>query len=352
MAITRLSDVIQPEVFTDYVVQRTMELSALIQSGIAENNAEFDALASAPNKLIHMPYWNDLQGDDEVMLDSGDATPGKITAGEDVARKLGRVKAFGANGLSAYLSGDDPMAAIGDRLAAYWARVYQKILISTLEGAFASTSGNPSMADKVLDITRPDTDDPLLSGETFLDALQLMGDAKDLLTGVMMHSAVETYLAKRNLIEYVQESEQNPRVPYFMNKRVIVDDGMIYDGTNKEGVMYLFGSGAIAWGNGDHPNILQTELVRNGLSYSGEDVLMSRRIAILHPRGVKWLEANLMANPALPADPTTNPTLPFPNNAALEVGANWQLEYEPKAVRIVKFVFSVDDSKTGITGGA
>jgi hypothetical protein len=344
MTITRLGDVIQPEVFTDYVVQRTMELSALIQSGIAENNAEFDALASAPNKLIHMPYWNDLQGDDEVMLDSGDATPGEITAGEDVARKLGRVKAFGANGLSAYLSGDDPMAAIGDRLAAYWARVYQKILISTLEGAFASTGGNPSMADKVLDITSED--DPLLSGETFLDALQLMGDAKDLLTGVMMHSAVETYLAKRKLIEYVQESEQNPRVPYFMNKRVIVDDGMIYDGDTKEGVMYLFGSGAIAWGNGTHPNILQTELVRNGLSYSGEDVLMSRRIAILHPRGVKWLETNLREDPSQPAD-STNPTLPFPNNAALEVGDNWQLEYEPKAVRIVKFVFSVDDSANG-----
>ena len=174
-----------------------------------------------------------------------------------------------------------------------------------------------------------------------------MGDAKDLLTGVMMHSAVETYLAKRKLIEYVQESEQNPRVPYFMNKRVIVDDGMIYDGDTKEGVMYLFGTGAIAWGNGTHPNILQTELVRNGLSYSGEDVLMSRRIAILHPRGVKWLEENLRKNPALAGNPSTNPTLPFPNNAALEVGANWQLEYEPKAVRIVKFVFSVDDSANG-----
>ena len=125
-----------------------------------------------------------------------------------------------------------------------------------------------------------------------------MGDAKDLLTGVMMHSAVETYLAKRQLIEYVQESEQNPRVPYFLNKRVIVDDGMIYDSEDKEGVMYLFGRGAIAWGNGSHPNILQTELVRDGLSYSGEDVLMSRRIAILHPRGVKWLEANLREDPS------------------------------------------------------
>ena len=341
MTITRLGDVIQPEVFTPYVVQRTMELSELIRSGIAENNEEFDRLASGPNKLVHLPYWSDLEGDPDVMLDSGQHTPGKIETGEDVARKLAFVKGFGANGLSAYLSGDDPMRVIADRIAAYWERVYQKALISTLEGVFAS---NSVAAEKVLDIT--DDAKPLLSGETFLDALQLMGDAKDLLTGVMMHSAVETYLAKRKLIEYVQESEQNPRVPYFMNKRVIVDDGMIYDSNAKKGVMYLFGRGAIAWGNGSHPNILQTELVRDGLSYSGEDVLMSRRIAILHPRGVKWLENNLRQDPS-GSDDSTNPTLPFPNFAALKCGDNWEREYEPKAVRIVKFVFSIDDKKKG-----
>jgi len=135
-------------------------------------------------------------------------------------------------------------------------------------------------------------------------------------------------------------------VPYFLNKRVIVDDSMIYDSDAKKGVMYLFGRGAIAWGNGSHPNILQTEPVRVGLSYSGEDVLMSRRIAILHPRGVKWLENNLRQDPSSPAD-STNPTLPFPNFAALECGDNWEREYEPKAVRIVKFVFSIDDSNNG-----
>jgi len=343
MPITRIGDVIQPEIFTQYVIQRTMELSALIQSGIAQNDAQFDELASGPNKLVHLPYWEDLTGDDEVMLDEGQSTPGKIEAGEDVARKIARVKSFGANGLSSYLSGADPMAAIGTLFADYWQRRYQAILLSVLEGIFASAS----MSDKVLDITNET--DPLLSGDTFLDALQLMGDAKDLLTGVMIHSAVETYLAKNDLIEYVKESEASPRIPYFMGKRVIVDDSMIYDNDAKEGVAYLFGQGAIAWGNGSHPNIQETELVRDGLSYSGEDVLVNRRILILHPRGVKWTEANLRKDPSAVAG-DTNPTLPFPNNAALEEGTNWQLVYNPKAVRIVKFVFSVDDSETEAIG--
>ena len=46
MAGTTLSDVIVPELFTPYVVQKTMELSALFNSGIVTNNAEFDRLAS------------------------------------------------------------------------------------------------------------------------------------------------------------------------------------------------------------------------------------------------------------------------------------------------------------------
>lgn len=45
---TRIADVIQPTVFTPYVIQRSLEKSALVQSGIIENNSEFDALASNP----------------------------------------------------------------------------------------------------------------------------------------------------------------------------------------------------------------------------------------------------------------------------------------------------------------
>lgn len=34
MAVTKIADVIVPSVFNPYVIQRTMQLSALVQSGI------------------------------------------------------------------------------------------------------------------------------------------------------------------------------------------------------------------------------------------------------------------------------------------------------------------------------
>ncbi len=324
MSITRIQDVIQPEIFTPYTIQRTMELSALIQSGIAENNAEFDKLASGPNTLINMPFWDDLTGEPEVMDDTGETEPGKITANKDVARKLAFVKSYGANALSAMLSGDDPMKAIADLFGAYWSRQYQQMLLSILDGVFASAN----MEEKVHDITAELGEKALINGRTFIDATQKMGDAKDLLTGVTMHSAVEAYLAKLQLIEYQETKDKSTRVPYFMNKRVIVDDAMTFDSLTGAGEAYLFGQGAIAWGNGSHPDILQTEVVRKGLSLAGEDILVNRRLPLLHPRGVKWTETNVAKT--------------FPTFLELEDGTNWSRVYEPKAVRIVKFKFKID----------
>jgi hypothetical protein len=323
--VTRIIDIIQPEVFTPYTIQRTMELSNLIQSGIAENNSEFDNLASGPNTLINMPYWNDLTGEPEVMNDTGETIPGKITANKDVARKQGWVKSFGANALAALLSGDDPMRAIADLFASYWTRQTQKILLSILDGVFASST----MVDKVLDITTEDEPDKqFLDARSFIDATQLMGDAKDALVAVMMHSAVEAYLAKNDLIETIQESKSKIEIPTFLRKRVIVDDAMTFDPATGAAEMYIFGYGAIAWGNGSHPDILQTEVVRKGLSLAGEDILVNRRLPLLHPRGIKWTEANIEGV--------------FPNLVELENGLNWERVYEPKAIRIVKFIFKID----------
>lgn len=319
---TRLQDVIQPEVFTDYVIKRTEEKSALLQSGIIERNAEFDELASGPNKLINMPFWNDLDGDDEIITDDGNFTAGKITSSKDVARKHMRGRMWGANGLSAYLSGDDPMGAIGDLVAEYWARREQKMLLATLEGVFKASN----MKANVLDITGETGDGGLLTGRTFIDATQLLGDNKDLLTGVMMHSAVESHLKKLDLIETILPSDGGRPINYFQGHRVIVDDGMDYNTNDLTGSMYLFGSGAIAKGVGSHNRIIQTEVDRNAQSHSGEDFLINRNIQLLHPRGVKWTEKSVSRE--------------FPSNQELSTGTNWDRVYEPKAIRVVKFTFN------------
>ena len=54
---TTLSDIIVPELFNPYVIQKTLEKSALVQSGIVQNDAEFDKLASQASPLVNMPFF-------------------------------------------------------------------------------------------------------------------------------------------------------------------------------------------------------------------------------------------------------------------------------------------------------
>lgn len=312
MAKTKISDVIVPEVFNPYVVQRTMALSALYNSGIISNNPELDRLANSGGTTINMPYWEDLNGDDEVLSDDGALTPAKITAGQDIAVLLMRGKAWSTNDLAKALSGDDPMAAIGDLVAEYRARRMQATLIKILTGAFVGTD----MTNKVSDISAATGDSAKISGETFLDALQLMGDAKDKLTGVIMHSATETQLRKNNLIQTELDSNNKP-ISLFMEKRVIIDDSC--PATSGAYTTYLFGQGAIGLGNGAAP--VPTETDRDSLA--GDDILINRWHNIIHPRGVKWIGTAAGSSPT---------------NAELSTGTNWSKVYEDKAIRMVKFV--------------
>lgn len=310
---TKIADVIVPEVFNPYVIERTAELSALVKCGIIVKDKELDALALAGGRLINMPYWKDLNGDDEVLDDNGALTPGKITAGQDVAALLMRGKAWSVNDLATALSGDDPMKAIGDLVAEYWARQRQKTLLAILKGVFASNT----MSGNVHDISSLEGDLAKINGTSFIDAKTKLGDASDKLTAVAMHSTVFAELEKQNLIQYIPNSQGVVDFPSYLGRKVIVDDGCPKDGDVY--TTYLFGQGAIGQGNGSAP--VPTETDRDSLA--GEDILINRQHFILHPRGVKFTDTSVAKK--------------SPSNAELANQVNWDRVYENKNIRIVAF---------------
>jgi len=311
MPKTTVADVIVPEVFNPYVVEKTTELSALYQSGIVASSDELDSLALSGGRLINMPYWNDLDGEDEVLSDINALDVERITSGQDIAVLLMRGKAWSVNDLAKALSGDDPMQVIGQLVAGYWARRMQAAILSILEGVFAA----PSMAPNVYDTdVRIDSDNMIL-------ASQCLGDAKSKLTGYLMHSAVEADLARQDLIDFTKDSTGSIEIPTYFGKPVIVDDGCPV--ANGVYTTYIFGQGAIGYGEGAAP--VPTETTRDALS--GDDILINRRHFILHPRGVRWLDQVV-------ADQS-------PNNAELANPANWLRVYEPKNVRMVKYTHRI-----------
>ncbi len=312
MAGTKISDVIVPEVFNPYIIERTAALSALYQSGIIATVPGLDVLGAKGGTTIAMPFWQDLTGDDEVLSDTSALTVNKIAASQDVAVLHARGKAWGVNDLAKALSGDDPMAAIGDLVAAYWARRWQDLTIATLKGVFSAAS----MAGNAHDISGNTGADAVIGGDAVVDAIYKLGDAAGGLSGFAMHSNTVAVLVKQGLIDFRPDAEGNPTLPYYMGKYVIVDDSM----PAAAGVYtsYLFGAGALGLGEGNAP--VPTETDRDSLQ--GEDILVNRRHFVLHPRGVKW---------------KGTPAGVSPTNTEVAVGTNWERVYEAKNVRIVQF---------------
>lgn len=331
MPVTKISDVIVPELFTPYVVNRTMELSAFFQSGIVVNSPEFDKLASEAARTHNMPFFEDLEGESEPTLEDVTMTAKKIGSNKDMSTTILRQNMWAATNLSAALAGSDPMKAIGDLVAGFWARDMQKELIAVLSGAFGTYTpdggtATTKMSDHILDLTTlTKAEAKQLSASAFIDACQLLGDAQAQLSGVVMHSATKSYLKKQNLIATERDSV-GVEFETYQDRRVTVDDGCpVEDGIY---TTYLFGNGAVAYGNGNPEGHVATEVDRDKQTGGGIDYLINRKAFILHPRGIAYTGA-------------VRENVETPLRSELKMAQNWNPVYEAKQLRIVAIKHTV-----------
>lgn len=311
-SFTKVADLIVRDEFAEYLAQAMVDRSTLIKSGIAAVDDAITAATQAAGSrgnFVSLPFFNQLGGGvitgAEVIKDDGTKlTVEKVTASEDVAVIMRRGKAFGSSDLAAMVAGEDPLSAVAAGLADWWNAEKQKRLIQVLEGAFASAlashvSGSASTA---------------LTADAILDAANTLGDRKGDITAYAMNSSTENFLMKLNTSYMFRPSDSPARLTTFNGRTVVVDDNIA------DGVIYLFGQGAVALNPCAVAN--PVEPFRDELASQGG--IISRDASIVHIRGVKW------------ATTVTNP-----DNAALATSANYALAYPHKLVRVAKLVSKI-----------
>lgn len=327
MAKVKIEDVVVvADTMTPYMVQRSTENSRLYSSGIVSNDPTLDAVAEGTALTVRMPFWNDLGGESEGLSDTTALTPDKIGADEDAAVKHYRGKAWAANELVKYFAGADPVKAIYDLVADFWVRDMQKvILVPTLNGLFGT--GGALADDHQLDIsvtTGTPTDANRINSDAIIDAAGLLGDRWNLIVAMAMPSIVMRKLQKLGLIDFVSLTDQNIQVPYFLGREVIVDDGIAAisgTGALARYPIYMFGAGAIGLGNATIPADEAFETDRDSLA--GDDILISRRHFIMHPRGVAF---------------TGTYSGQTPSKADLATPGNWTQKWSNKNIRIIRLI--------------
>lgn len=317
MAVTRLTDAVVPSVFNPYMFKATTEKTSIFTSGILRNDANLANFLAGGGQTVNVPFWKDLptaepntSSDDPAVS----ATPAKITSGTDIAIRINRNNGWSDADLVSELAGDDPMKAIGSRVANWWARAFQAHLVAMLKGVFADNIANDA-GDMVrtvgTDAVGASTAAERISAENILDTAQTMGDASSVLSTLVMHSVQYTALAKLNLIDFIPDSEGRVHFPSYLGYQVIVDDGVpAVAGTNR--IMYwtfLIGKQAIGWA--EHPPAVPTETIRKPEQGNGGGVeeLWSRRQYCMHPYGIKFTSSSLAGK--------------SPTNTELATAANW-----------------------------
>lgn len=323
MAATKISDVIQPDIFAQYVIDKTTEKSEIMNAGVVENNPELNRLITGGGTIFTMPKWNDLTGDSQVLDDTNPIAISNITSKTELATMLIRAKGWGAHELAGALAGDDPMKAIANRVSDWWVRDEKKIIISILNGVFAASN----MSGLVRDISAV-SGASAISANAVLDAKQLMGDASDLLTMIYMHSATFTALQKQNVIQFIPVAESKIQIPTYLGYRVVCDDSAPVDtsGSTPVYTTYLLAKGAIQRGIGTPVSLTSVETDR--ISDMSTDVLFNRQAKVLHPKGISWIGA-------------ANITKPTPENTDLATGTNWSRVADIKKIGMVKLVHTL-----------
>lgn len=294
--VTKLADVIVPEIFTPYTQQITEEKSRLVQAGVLVRSEMLDGMLAGGGLTFQAPSFKDLDNDaDNVSTDdnASSSTPNKIGTSKEIAVRLSRNNSWSSMDLTATLAGADPMTAIGDRVGYYWTRRLQAAFVATMTGVFADNAAAPSASEHVqndltVDISGASygagvTD---FSAEAFIDACVTMGDSEDDLGVIFVHSIVYARMRKNNLIDFIPDSQGVVNIPTFLGKIVIRDDGMpaaagVYES-------WIFGAGAVSLGVGQAPVPTEVDRAPAAGNGGGQETLYNRVEWVIHPNGHRY----------------------------------------------------------------
>jgi hypothetical protein len=318
MAITAVSDVIVPEIFTPAVQLETEVKSRLIQSGAIVRDPVLDGNLAGGGTTFQEPSFKDLNDDDDnissdeeddsITGGSSNSAPKKTGTLTETQVRLSRNQSWSSSDLAAALMGQDPMGSIVTRVGGYWTRRLQATFIATMKGVFADNAASPTGADthvagdmtndlSTLNTSTYSSGLTDFSSEAFLDATVTMGDSQEDLGLVMVHSIVYNRMQKQKLIDFIPHSETNVNIPTYQGKIVIVDDSMPIPSS---GVFetWIFGAGALRLGMGSPKVPTEVERKPGSGNGGGSEILYNRTEWCLHPVGYAYIGTSGKGGPS------------------------------------------------------
>ena len=335
-AFTQLADLWVPSIWSNARREARIKSVGFFSSGVVITDSDIDIAANSPGTDVQIPFLIEANPSDEVQLERTAPTVNKLTSGLQRAAILRRVSALGGTALAKAVSGADPIVEILGTLDGIRRRQRATALQSQLSGLFglgaapaAATGAFRALRlDNFVEILANITSAHLIGSNMVLDAIQLMGEAKERIEGgvFLCHSAIETALNKQDDITTVRDSDGKFIMKAYKGMQVVTDDRLVRagTGTGTPPVYFSFicARGSIATGEkkqifteqAGEDAAIQADFRNLSLN---EQVIYDRTRYILHPQGAKWNpQAGVPANAADKAGTASNTELADPANWA------------------------------------
>lgn len=313
-----------PELFLEYMEELSPEPAAFIESGIIRRDTELQNRITEGN-LVSVPFFKPLSGNSQN-YDGSDIVVNDIQSGKQTGIVIGRANAWGSQDLAAELASKDPMRSIASKVTKYWQEEWQRTLILQMNGVFGSADFSTHVYNVAIEDGNNATDANLMGADAIIDAAQqALGDNSRKVTAISVHSKVYSRMQKLNLIEFRPLGEQGTEVPFFLDKRVIVDDAhTVVAGTTSgfKYTSYLYAQDAIGTADGKVKVPVATE--RNELLSGGREHLVNRQRRIYHLYGSHFNATSLAGI--------------SPTDAELSTGTNFNKVYEDKNIPVVQLI--------------
>jgi hypothetical protein len=320
MASFLLANAIQPEPMGDWVLEQTKLISNIVNSPVCIEDPELDTwLQSEGGSLYQRPYWDSLDRTVApltinqtlpVVFGGTAPTPNAIPTHLEQMVRLERANVWSATALSRYFNKNqaDPIQAIVNDLAGYWAYRDQVAFLAAWIGVFADNTANDS-GDLTLDVSDGGVfEDGVtnFTAENAIETLGLMGDAEDDLGIIVTHSKVRRTMEKADLLDAVKDS--TPGTPRsYRGRQLIINDSMT-KGSGNVYHTYFFGAGSTFVSMVNPPRPFVISMYEDGGNGAGQEAVWSRVRRCVHPRGFKFI-GSFTANTGGPTDATTSGNL-------------------------------------------
>lgn len=326
MAVVALANIYNPLTFARRAQEAQTRLNRFLSAGIMAADPLLAAQVAQGGNMGELPFFKPLTVDEPNYSTDNPAvtsTPANITGSKMRFRGASRNKSWSTMDLARELALEDPMGAITGRVGHYWAADDEKRLIASCQGILADNVANDSgdmLINLATDSASAITDAERIGGEAVIDVLQTLGDHSFAITAIAMHSKPFSKLQKDKLIDYVQVDGVDIRIPFYLNKRVIVDDSLpAVAGANRITYTTILFGGAI-FGEAKGKVLVPSEIKRdpdagNG---GGQDTIFSRVHNFIHPLGFDFTSASVAGQAATYAE--------------LATAANWDRKVDRKLI--------------------